>query len=143
MIKRILAILSVLSATLLLSAASASAVTSNPLNSACQTNQLTRNSAVCQQSQGQGTNNPVSGTHGIINTAANIIALITGIGAVVVIIISGFMFVTAGGTTPGQRSGDPNKVKSARSALSGAIIGLIIVALAWVLVRFVTDRFVQ
>ncbi len=141
MIRRFAISLSALSALFISSfLMSASAVTTNPLNPACQTNDLTRNSEICQQSQTQGTTNPVSGPKGIINTAANIIALIAGIGAVIVIIISGFYFVTAGGTAPGQRSADPNRLKTAKSALSGAIVGLIIVSLAWAIVRFITDR---
>jgi Type IV secretion system pilin len=143
MIRRLIFSLAMLVMVLLSSAASVSAVTTNPLNQACQSNNLTRSSAVCKQSQSQGTTNPVSGPKGIINTAANIVALITGGAAVIVIIISGFMFVTAGGAAPGQRSTDPNRLKTARSSLSGAIIGLVIVAFSWILVRFVTDHFVQ
>lgn len=143
-LKRLVASLLVISSLLFPGfLATASAVTTNPLNSACQTNDLTRNSEICHQSQSQGKTNPVSGPKGIINTGANIIALITGIGAVIVIIISGFMFVTAGGAAPGQRSADPNRLKTARSALSGAIIGLVVVALAWAIVRFVTNKFVR
>jgi hypothetical protein len=78
----------------------------------------------------------------IIHTAADLIAAVAGVAAVIVIIISGFQFVTAGGASPGQRSGDPNKIKSARAALTGAIIGLVVVVLAWTLVTFVTDRFI-
>jgi hypothetical protein len=102
-------------------------------------------SPACVQAKAQDTNNPnpVAGPNGIINTAANIIALVAGIGSVIVIIISGFMFVTAGGAAPGQRSTDPNRLKTARSALSGAIVGLIIVALAWSIVRFVTNWVIQ
>jgi hypothetical protein len=141
MINRFIIFLSVLT-TLSISSflMSASAATTNPLNTACQSNGLTRKSEICTQSQSQGTTNPVSGPKGIINTAANIIALVTGVGAVIVIIISGFYFVTAGGTAPGQRSTDPNRLKTARSALTGAIVGLIIVSLAWAIVRFITDR---
>jgi hypothetical protein len=113
----------------------------NPVGSACQ-DPIAKTSPTCQQNQtqnGKKTNPAID----IIRTATNIIAVIAGVGAVVVVIISGFMFVTAGGATPGQRAGDPNRVKSARAALVGAIIGLIVIALAWTAVTFVTKALIK
>ncbi|MBX4197655.1 pilin [Candidatus Saccharibacteria bacterium] len=124
---------------LLVASAGSAQAQFNPLSSACK---KAPNSPTCQQNNkqnGKSTNPTVD----IIKTAANIIAVIAGIGAVVVIIISGFMFVTAGGASPGQRGGDPNRIKSARATLIGAIIGLVIVALAWTIVTFVTDKLVK
>lgn len=99
-------------------------------------------STVCKQAdqQAKKKNNPVTD---IINKAANIIAAIAGIVAVVMIIISGFMFVTAGGAAPGQRSADPNRIKKARATLTSSIIGLVVVALAWTITRFIIDRVIQ
>jgi hypothetical protein len=113
----------------------------NLFNDAC-SGQKAASSPTCQQAatQTQNNNNPAIDT---INTAANIIALVTGIGAVIMIIISGFKFVTAGGATPGQRAGDPNAIKSARATLTASIIGLAVVALAWTITRFITDRLIQ
>ena len=118
------------------------AASNNPLNQAC-SNIANGTSVTCNQASGQGTNNPISGSNGVINKAANIIALVAGVGAVIVIIISGFMFVTAGGASPGQRSSDPNKVRTARAALTGAIIGLVVIALAWAIIKFITTKLVQ
>ena len=102
------------------------------------------NSPTCQQASSEGgSNNRVTGSKSIINAAVNILAVITGLAAVIMIIISGFKFVTAGGATPGQRSGDPNAVKSARATLTAAIIGLVVVALAWTITRFIIDKVVQ
>src|SRR4051812_23435008 len=81
------------------------------------------NSPVCKQAAQQGNVNPVNHT---IATAVNIIAVVAGIAAVIMIMISGLRFITAGGAAPGQRSGDPSKIKSARAALTASIIGLII-----------------
>lgn len=101
-------------------------------------------SEVCRAAEGQGTTDPVSGPGGLINKVANIIALIAGVVAVVVIIISGIMYATAGGAPGGQRAGDsPNNAKKARQALIGALIGLVVVALAWSITRFIVDRVVQ
>lgn len=96
-------------------------------------------SPACQQNKDQNGNSTNPAVN-IIRTAVNIIAILAGIASVIVIIISGFQFVTAGGLAPGQRSGDPNRIKSARSALTGALVGLVIIALAWTLVTFITDH---
>lgn len=115
---------------------SASVKAFNPLGDVCKNAGA---SSACQQNSAQNgsTEDPAVK---IIHTAANIVAVIAGVAAVVVIIVAGFQFVTAGGVSPGQRGNDPNKIKSARSALVGAIVGLVVIALAWTLVTFVTDR---
>lgn len=77
----------------------------------------------------------------LIGQAANLIALVAGFVAVFMIIVSGFRYVTAGGSAGGQRAGDaPNNAKKAQSTLVGAIIGLVIIALAWTIIRLVTDN---
>ncbi|MBI2007792.1 hypothetical protein HYS85_00945 [Candidatus Saccharibacteria bacterium] len=79
-----------------------------------------------------------------INKAANIIAVIGGVAAVIVIIIGGIMYATAGGAAVGQRAGDsPNRAKKAQAAITGALIGLVVIALAWAITRFIVDRVVQ
>lgn len=101
-------------------------------------------SEVCKDAKGQGTDDPISGPGGIISTAANLIALVGGIAAVIIIIISGLMYVTAGGAAVGQRAGDsPNRAKKAQQTLVGAVIGLVIIALAWSITRFIIDRLLQ
>lgn len=78
------------------------------------------------------TDNPVVRT---IRTAANIIASITGIAAVIIVMIGGLSYITAGGNA--------EQATNARRRIAGALIGLIVVALAWAATRFVTDRVVQ
>lgn len=121
--------------TVLWPAAAAAKTTDDKLFAACA---QAPDSPICKDKNTSG--NPITKT---INTAANIIALITGVAAVIIIIVSGLMFTTAGGATPGQRAGDPNAIKKARLMLTGAIAGLVIVALAWTITRFVTDKFIQ
>jgi hypothetical protein len=101
------------------------------------------NSSICQQAQNNGGKNPVAGQNGLISKAANVIAVVGGVVAVIMIIISGFMFVTAGGSPVGQRSTDPNQLKKARATLAGALIGALVIALAWTITRFVTDHVIQ
>jgi NADH:ubiquinone oxidoreductase subunit 6 (subunit J) len=66
---------------------------------------------------------------GIIKTIVNILSVLVGVVAIIMIIWAGFKYVTSGG--------DSNKVTSAKNALIYALIGLIIVALAQLMVRFV------
>ncbi len=72
---------------------------------------------------------PISGTQGVLRKVTNVIALIAGVAAVILIIISGFQFITSGG--------DSGKVASAQSALIGAIIGAVIVVFAQAILQFV------
>lgn len=65
----------------------------------------------------------------LIATIINILSVIVGIVAVIMIIINGFRFITSGG--------DSNAVSSARNGIIYAIVGLILVAFAQVIVRYV------
>ncbi len=97
-----------------------------------------KNSSFCKDQT--KTDNPV--VH-VINVTANILALLAGIIAVFILMIGGLRFITAGGVKPGQRSGDPNKVAQARSQIMYALVGIIIIALAWTITRFVTDKVIK
>lgn len=101
-------------------------------------------SEVCKAAKSQGTDDPISGSGGIISTAANILAILGGVAAVIVIIVSGIIYVTAGGAVTGQRAGDsPNRAKKAQAAMMGALIGLVVITLAWAITRFIVDRVIQ
>jgi len=67
-----------------------------------------------------------------IKTAVNLLSLIVAIAAVVVIIVNGFRFVVSGG--------DSNSVGNAKKGIIYAVVGLIVVALAQFIVRFVLSR---
>lgn len=69
---------------------------------------------------------------GLITGAINIISLVVGIVAVIMIIVGGFKYITS--------SGDSGKVGSAKNTILYAIIGLVVVALAQVIVRFVLTK---
>jgi hypothetical protein len=62
----------------------------------------------------------------------NIFSIIVGAVAVIMIIYGGFRYITSGG--------DSNSVGSAKNTLIYAIVGLIIVALAQIIVRFVLTQ---
>ena len=74
------------------------------------------------------------GTAGIYNLAkkiVNIFSVIVGIIAVLMIIYGGFKYITSGG--------DSGNVSGAKNTLIYAIVGLVIVALAQFIVRFVLN----
>ena len=67
-----------------------------------------------------------------IANAINLFSLIVGIIAVVMIIIGGLKYITSGG--------DSGNVTGAKNTILYALIGLIIVVLAQVIVRFVINQ---
>lgn len=67
----------------------------------------------------------------ILHVAANIVALLTGLAAVILIIISGISMITS--------AGKAESVANARKRIIGALVGLAIVALAWTIVTFLTN----
>lgn len=71
----------------------------------------------------------------IIKTIINLLSVIVGVVAVVMIIVGGLRYITSGGSD--------TSVTSAKNTILYAIIGLIIVALAQVLVRFVLSKVTQ
>ena len=66
---------------------------------------------------------------GIVNTVISIFSWVVGIVSVVMIIFGGFKYITSGG--------DSNGVTSAKNTILFAIVGLVIVALAQIIVKFV------
>ena len=67
----------------------------------------------------------------IIHSIVNILSVIVGVVAVIMIIIGGFRYVTS--------AGNPESTKGARNTIVYAIIGLVIVALAQIIVHFVLN----
>jgi hypothetical protein len=68
----------------------------------------------------------------IVTLVINIFSVVVGIVAVIMIIVGGIRYVTSGG--------DSGNVSAAKNTILYAIIGLVIVALAQVLVRYVLAR---
>lgn len=67
-----------------------------------------------------------------ITNGINIFSMIIGVIAVVMVMIAGVKYITS--------TGDPNSVNSAKNTLLYAVIGLVVVALAQVIVRFVLTQ---
>lgn len=68
----------------------------------------------------------------IITTIINIFSLVVGVVSVIMIIIGGLKYITSGG--------DSNNVSGAKNTILYAIVGLVIVALAQIIVKFVLNR---
>ena len=88
---------------------------------------------VCAGLEGAGGNGCDPGASDIsvestVQTAINIVSWIVGIIAVIMIIVGGAKYVTSGG--------DSNGVQSAKNTIMYALIGIVIVALAQVIVQF-------
>lgn len=75
---------------------------------------------------------PVRDLNATIANIINILSTVVGIAAVIMIIIGGFRYITSGGSQEG--------VKSAKNTIMYALIGLVIVALAQIIVNFVLNK---
>ena len=75
----------------------------------------------------------IDGDKGIITTAVNVLLWAVGILSVAMIIFSGFRYITS--------AGDAAKTKSAQTALTYSIVGLIVAVLAWVIVKMILRQF--
>lgn len=75
---------------------------------------------------------PEDTVNNIIKTVIDIFSLVVGVVSVIMIIIGGLKYITSGG--------DSGNVSGAKNTILYAIVGLVIVALAQIIVRFVLTR---
>jgi hypothetical protein len=68
----------------------------------------------------------------VVKAVIDILSLIVGVAAVIMIILGGFKYITSGGDTAG--------VASAKNTVIYAIVGLVIVAMAQTIVYFVLNK---
>lgn len=68
----------------------------------------------------------------VIKTVIDIFSIVVGVTAVIMIMVGGFKYIVS--------SGDSSNVNSAKNTILYAIVGLVIVVLAQVIVRFVLGR---
>ena len=100
------------------------------LDPACnQTGGAGQNSAVCKDNTSENkNNNPLTGNDGVIIKVANIVTVIAGVAAVIIIILAGLRYVTSGGSS--------EDVSGAKRTIVYVVVGLVIIALSRVLVGF-------
>lgn len=84
-------------------------------------------SEVCQTQS-----DPIAGPDGLITDITNIVAVVAGIAAVVMIMVGGYKFITSGG--------DSGKVKEAKNTIMWSTIGLVVIVLARSIIMFVLER---
>lgn len=81
---------------------------------------------------GQACNDDGGGITKLIGAAINILSIVVGVAAVIMIIVSGLRYVTSGG--------DSSSVAGAKRSLLYAVIGIVITASAQFIVRFVLGK---
>ena len=69
-----------------------------------------------------------------ITRAVNILLFVTGVSAVIVIVVGGMRYVFSGG--------DPKNTAGAKDTILYAVIGLVVSLLAYAIVNFVIARFI-
>lgn len=105
----------------------------SPFEAICSSNNTTStsgNSTVCKDQD--KVNNPAIGPSGIITRITTLIAMATGVAAVIVIIISGIRIIIS--------SGDSNTITSSRTAILYAVVGLVVAIAAQSIVVFVLNK---
>jgi hypothetical protein len=103
------------------------------------TNQDISNSTCAGTNGGFGASTICSGAQSHINqlisTVINVLSVIVGVVAVVMIIFGGFKYIMSGG--------DSGNISSAKQTIIFALVGLVIVALAQFIVHFVLNKAVN
>ncbi len=74
----------------------------------------------------------IDGDNGLIKTVVNVLLWAVGILSVIMIIFSGFRYITS--------AGDASKTKSAQNTLIYSVVGLIVAIMAYAIVNMVTNR---
>lgn len=115
----------VLAAALLYMLLPATAFAYNPLGDACGAG---GSSSAC----GASASNPIAGPNGVLEKATIVFAAIAGVVAVIIIIYAGFQLVTAGGNA--------QKVESARNAIIGSLVGIVVILAAASIITFVVNK---
>ena len=76
-------------------------------------------------------NDPITGKNGILYKTSRILALVAAIGAVIMIMVGGFMYITS--------AGDTSQASNGRRVVIGAVVGLAVIALAELFVVIVIN----
>ncbi len=129
MIKQITQILLIIAAPLLIglssspSAVFADSATTGASNLVCQGIGTASGTGGCSADHG------ATSINSVIAEVVNILTIIVGIAAVIMIVVAGFRFVVSGG--------DSANVASAKNSIIYVVVGLVVVALAQIIVHFV------
>lgn len=80
-----------------------------------------------------GVTDPVTDANALLTNVLNTSYFWAGIVCVVIIVIAGFFYVTS--------NGNATNVKKAKDAILGAVIGLVVIILAFTITQFIVGRF--
>lgn len=89
-----------------------------------------RDATVCQDAKSG--DNPLYGPDGVIQLVVNVLAIVIGVAAIIIIIIAGIQYMLS--------TGDPTKVNNAKNAILYALIGLGIAVVARTIVVFILSK---
>jgi hypothetical protein len=103
----------------------------NPIETSCEG---VTDSAVCNEANGGQVpgEQPLVGENGILTTATNILSLVAGIIAVIIIVVAGIQMTLSGG--------DGQKVSNSRNTIIYAAVGIVVIVFARALVLFIINR---
>lgn len=108
----------------------------NPLENACDRGSGASNSSVCTEAEAStGGTNPITGDGGIANTIARLLSFIVAVASVIMLILGGLAFVTAGG--------NPEQESRARKRVIYGVVGLAVAVLSWTIITFVLERLLE
>lgn len=79
-----------------------------------------------------GLNNPARDANGALTSILNVVYMVAGIVAVIVIVVAGYLYVTS--------SGDAAQTKRAKNAILGAVAGIVVIISAFTITQFVLGR---
>lgn len=80
-----------------------------------------------------GVNSTITDANSFIPNLLNTVYMWAGIVAVLVIVVAGYYYVTS--------QGNASQTKRAKDAILGAVVGLVVIMMAFVITQFVIGRF--
>ena len=121
---------SIISIAIMTCAVFGASVLSTASLSGCASAQVSEgiNTATTSEMKGKS----IDGKDGLIKTVVNVLLWAVGILSVIMIIFSGFRYITS--------AGDASKTKSAQSTLMYSVVGLIVAIMAYAIVNMVINR---
>lgn len=102
----------------------------NQLEEACSGTPGNEGSQLCEEID--NAEDPVTGSDGVILKVADILGIVAGIIAVIIIIVAGITMMLS--------SGDSGKVQSSRNAIIYTVVGIAVIVLARSLVIFIINQ---
>lgn len=88
------------------------------------------NSAVCDTPS--MANDPLTGSTGLLHVITNLVAVVAGAAAIILIVLAGIRYITSGG--------DAEEVARAKKTIILASVGLIIIVLARAIINIIVSK---